>query len=182
MATELEAHIERILREHPKRRARRIARATHATFLGQSEVHNFRDGCSRNLRKSLACRFRGMKQLDHEITKSISRCNKPSHTSVRLPILDLLPSRPHRHAQSKRRLLRVGTPRDIRASDVRRRDAPGHDSLREVDGVEVRGRGRQAFLTRGWVAQLKKCSQLWQPGNASTVSEMVACIIVRTFA
>jgi len=39
MATELQAHIERILREHSKRSARRIAWARRATFLGPFFSH-----------------------------------------------------------------------------------------------------------------------------------------------
>jgi hypothetical protein len=39
MAGELQAQIERILCEHPKRSARRIARARRATFLGFSSTN-----------------------------------------------------------------------------------------------------------------------------------------------
>ena len=84
--------------------------------------------------------FRGMKQVEHEITEGSNHRTKPGDPSVRLPVLGLLPGRPRRDVQGRGRLLGPGAHRDIRAPDLGRDDPPAHSSLREInrgDGKDV---------------------------------------------
>jgi hypothetical protein len=126
---------------HPRNAWRRNLLATKpnqdhpsSNSLLNSVVHNFRDGCRRNSRKSSPLELRDMKHTQHEVIEVSDHGTKLDDAPVRLPVFGLLPSRSRRDAQDRRRLLRPCAPRDIRAPNFGRDDAPTQGALREVGG------------------------------------------------